>query len=126
MLFDSVAPAVKMISFGCAPKKRATEIRASSSALSGSVFDTTSGAPGTPLAGVMVELNGFDVNGNQVTLFAVTNASDDLDAVMLDLLATAATVALLSASQVDVDVIGQDGHARWQVLDEDRQLRRHA
>jgi len=33
MLFDSVAPAVKTISFGCTPKKRAMEMRASSSAL---------------------------------------------------------------------------------------------
>ena len=32
MLFDSVAPAVNTISFGCTPKKRAMVMRASSSA----------------------------------------------------------------------------------------------
>jgi hypothetical protein len=45
------------------------------SSLSGSLFDTTSSAAGVPLAGVTLELTGVDVNGNQVTLFAVTNAS---------------------------------------------------
>lgn len=45
------------------------------SSLSGSVFNTTSSTPGVPMAGVMVELTGVDANGNQVTLFAVTNAN---------------------------------------------------
>jgi hypothetical protein len=44
------------------------------SSLSGSVFNTTSATP-VPLAGVMVELTGVDFQGNQVTLFAVTNSS---------------------------------------------------
>ena len=54
---------------------------------------------------------------------AVAHAGDDLDAIVLDLLAPAAAVAALSARQVDVDVLGEHGQARGQVLDEDRQLR---
>jgi hypothetical protein len=45
------------------------------SALSGFSFDTSSSTPGVPLAGVTVELTGVDFNGNQVTLFAVTDTN---------------------------------------------------
>ena len=53
----------------------------------------------------------------------VPHARDDLDAVVLDLLAPAAAIAFLAARQVDVDVLGQHRHASWQIFDEDRQLR---
>src|SRR5207244_9987075 len=54
---------------------------------------------------------------------AVSHAGDDLDAVVLDLLASTPTVAALAARQVDVDVFGQYGQPGGQVLDEDRELR---
>ena len=53
----------------------------------------------------------------------VPHAGHDLDAVVFDLLAAAAAVALLAAGQVDVDVLGQHGQAGRQVLDKDGQLR---
>jgi hypothetical protein len=54
---------------------------------------------------------------------AVADAGHDLDAVVLDLLPPAASVALLAASQIDVDLLGQHRQTGRQVLDEDRQLR---
>jgi hypothetical protein len=45
------------------------------SSLSGFVFNTTTSPTGVPMAGVMVELTGVDTHGNQVTLFAVTDAN---------------------------------------------------
>ena len=53
----------------------------------------------------------------------VPHAGHDLHAVVFDLLAPAATVALLAAGEVDVDVLGQHGQPSRQVLDEDRELR---
>jgi hypothetical protein len=54
---------------------------------------------------------------------AVPHPGHDLDAVAFDLLATTSSVAFLAPPQVDVDVFGQHGQARRQVLHEDRQLR---
>ena len=48
---------------------------AAPSSLSGTLLDTTVASNGTPLAGVSVQLTGVDVHGNQVTLFAVTDAN---------------------------------------------------
>ena len=53
----------------------------------------------------------------------VPHPGHDLDAVAFDLLPTTPSVALLAPLQVDIDVFGQHGQARRQVLHEDRQLR---
>ena len=47
----------------------------------------------------------------------MADAAEDLDAVMLDLHARTAAIALLPAMQLVIDLFDVDGHARGQTFD---------